>query len=115
MAVLISPGTCFASQLRPLPPVQLFCSSAYFGIASRHPKSRSVRPLDSFARGISRNHFHVWWGENYTVEQVSNNAEPPYGVKQGDWPLTDEFPVYHPQTEDSGAVPPRPHTPYVNH
>src|SRR3546814_13543991 len=78
MAVLISPGTCFASQLRPLPPVQLFCSSAYFGIASRHPKSRSVRPLDSFARGISRNHFHVWWGENYTVEQVSNNDEPTY-------------------------------------
>src|SRR3546814_16668480 len=68
------------------------------------PKSRSVRPLDSFARGISRNHFHVWWGENYTVEQVSNNAEPTYGVKQGDWHLTDEFPVYTTQSEASVSV-----------
>src|SRR3546814_3401955 len=68
------------------------------------PKSRSVRPLDSFARGISRNHFHVWWGENYTVEQVSNNAEPTYGVKQGDWHLTGEFPVYTTQSEASVSV-----------
>src|SRR3546814_19082685 len=103
MAVLISPGTCFASQLRPLPPVQLFCSSAYFGIASRHPKSRSVRPLDSFARGISRNHFHVWWGENYTVEQLSNHAAQTYGVKQGDWHLTDEIPVSTTPRESPGS------------
>src|SRR3546814_4810959 len=68
------------------------------------PKSRSVRPLGSFARGISRNHCHVWGVENYTVEQVSNDAEPNYGVKQGDWHLTDEFPVYTTQSEASVSV-----------
>src|SRR3546814_1231767 len=45
----------------------------------------------NFMPDVSRNHFHVWWGENYTVEQVSNNAEPTYGVEQGDW---------HPRSEE---------------
>lgn len=58
----------------------------------------------NFMPDVSRNHFHVWWGENYTVEQVSNNAEPTYGVEQGDWHPTDEFPTYTTQSEASVSV-----------
>lgn len=43
---------------------------------------------------MSKNHIHVWWGENFTVQQVSNNAEPTYGVTQGDWHPTADYPAY---------------------
>lgn len=55
----------------------------------------------NFQPDMSKNHFHVWWGELYTVEQVSNNAEPTYDVKQGDWHPTDEFPTYTTQSAAS--------------
>lgn len=58
----------------------------------------------NFTPDMSKNHFHVWWGELYTVEQVSNNAEPAYGVKQGDWHPTDEFPTYVTQSAASVSV-----------
>src|SRR3546814_1180610 len=35
----------------------------------------------NYAPDFSKNHFHVWWGENYSVEQVSNNAETVHHVK----------------------------------
>jgi hypothetical protein len=58
----------------------------------------------NFHPDMSKNHIHVWWGELYTVEQVSNNAEPTYGVKQGDWHPTDEFPTYVTQSAASVTV-----------
>ncbi len=48
----------------------------------------------NFLPDMSKNHIHVWWGENFTVQQVSNNAEPTYGVKQGDWHPTADYPAY---------------------
>jgi hypothetical protein len=48
----------------------------------------------NFLPDMSKNHIHVWWGENFTVRQVSNNAEPTYGVKQGDWHPTADYPNY---------------------
>src|SRR6476469_8164227 len=39
----------------------------------------------NYTPDMSKNHIHVWWGENYTVKQVSNNAEPVYKVKHGEW------------------------------
>lgn len=48
----------------------------------------------NFEPDMSKNHIHVWWGENFTVQQVSNNAEPTYGVEQGDWHPTADFPDY---------------------
>lgn len=48
----------------------------------------------NFVPDLSRNHVHVWWGEKYSVEQVSNNAEPVHAVKQGDWHPTDSYPTY---------------------
>jgi hypothetical protein len=48
----------------------------------------------NFTPDMSKNHIHVWWGDNFTVKQVSNNAETAYGVKQGDWHPTDEYPSY---------------------
>ena len=50
---------------------------------------------------MSKNHMHVWWGDNYDVKQVSNNAETVYGVKQGSWHPTDEYPVYVTKAEAS--------------
>lgn len=48
----------------------------------------------NFLPDMSKNHIHVWWGENFTVRQVSNNAEPTYGVEQGDWHPTADYPNY---------------------
>ncbi len=48
----------------------------------------------NFTPDLSKNHLHVWWGELYTVEQVSDDAEPVHKVTQGDWHLTDDYPAY---------------------
>ncbi len=48
----------------------------------------------NFAPDISKNHFHIWWGELFDVRQVSNNAETVHNVKQGDWHPTDAYPTY---------------------
>ena len=48
----------------------------------------------NFSPDLSKNHIHIWWGEQYTVKQVSRNAEPVHGVKQGKWHLTDDYPTY---------------------
>ena len=58
----------------------------------------------NFAPDMSKNHLHIWWGENYTVEQVSGNAESEYGVEQGDWHPTDEYPEYMTQSAVSLEV-----------
>ena len=42
----------------------------------------------NFAPDVSKNHIHVYW-DRYTAQQVSNDAEPKYKVKQGDWIPTD--------------------------
>ena len=57
----------------------------------------------NFAPDMSKNHIHIWWGENYTVEQVSGNAESEYGVEQGIWHPTDEYPEYMTQADVSLA------------
>lgn len=48
----------------------------------------------NFTPDVSKNHFHVWWGENFTVEQVGRNAEPDHGVAQGRWHRHADHPVY---------------------
>jgi hypothetical protein len=58
----------------------------------------------NFAPDLSKNHIHIWWGDTFTVEQVSNNAETAHGVKQGDWHPTDEYPSYVTQGPVSTAV-----------
>lgn len=58
----------------------------------------------NFTPDVSKNHFHVWWGENFTVEQVGRNAEPVYGVKQGRWHRHDDFPTYVTQGAASTSV-----------
>ncbi|MFN0193385.1 MAG: hypothetical protein ACKVP5_15665 [Aestuariivirga sp.] len=58
----------------------------------------------NFKPDVAKNHVHVWWGENYTVEQVTNNAEPVHKVKQGEWHPTDEYPSYITQSAASVSV-----------
>ena len=58
----------------------------------------------NFTPDVSKNHFHVWWGEKFTVEQVGRNAEPVYGVKQGQWHRHDDYPVYITQGAASTSV-----------
>jgi len=53
---------------------------------------------------MSKNHIHVWWGENWKIEQVTNNAETVYMVKQGEWHPTDEYPNYVTQSAASTTV-----------
>ncbi len=54
----------------------------------------SVTFKSNFTPDVSKNHFHVWWGEKYTVAQVSRNAETVHGVTQGRWHRHDDYPVY---------------------
>lgn len=48
----------------------------------------------NFTPDVSKNHFHVWWAEKFTVEQVGRNAETVHGVTQGRWHRHDDYPVY---------------------
>ena len=43
----------------------------------------------NFTPSMAKNHIHVYW-DKYKAEQVSNDAEPKYGVKQGEWVPTDQ-------------------------
>lgn len=58
----------------------------------------------NFTPDMSRNHVHVWWGENFTIQQVSNNAEPVHKVKQGEWHPTADYPAYVTQSAASTSV-----------
>ena len=53
---------------------------------------------------MSRNHLHIWWGDNFTIQQVSDDAESVHGVQQGDWHPTDIYPVYVTQSGASTSV-----------
>lgn len=58
----------------------------------------------NFTPDVSKNHFHVWWGEQYTVKQVGRNAEPQFKVKQGRWHRHDDYPKYITQGAASTGV-----------
>lgn len=58
----------------------------------------------NFMPEMSKNHVHVWWGENFKVEQVTNNAETVYHVKQGDWHPTADYPTYSTTSAASTTV-----------
>jgi len=58
----------------------------------------------NFTPDVSKNHFHVWWGEKFTVEQVSRNAQTVHGVKQGRWHRHADYPTYITQGAASTSV-----------
>lgn len=58
----------------------------------------------NFSPDVSKNHIHAWWGEIYTVEQVSRNAETVHGVDQGRWHRHDDYPTYVTTEAASTAV-----------
>ena len=47
----------------------------------------------NFKPDVSKNHLHVWWGENYDVKQVGRNAKA-FGVEKGKWHRHDDYPDY---------------------
>jgi hypothetical protein len=58
----------------------------------------------NFTAEVAKNHFHVWWGESFTVEQVGRNAEPVHGVSQGRWHRHADYPTYITQGAASTSV-----------
>ena len=48
----------------------------------------------NFSPDMSKNHIHVWWGDNFTVDQVSNDAETTHHVRQGKWHPMADYPSY---------------------
>lgn len=42
----------------------------------------------------AKNHLHMWWGEQYTSQQVGRNAISEYSVEQGKWHRHDDYPNY---------------------
>jgi hypothetical protein len=47
----------------------------------------------NFMPDVSKNHLHVWWGENFDVKQVGINAKT-FGVEMGKWHRHDDYPNY---------------------
>lgn len=74
-------------------------------IVSAEPKGDELEVTfdANFTPDMSKNHIHIWWGEQFDVKQVSNNAETVHGVKQGSWHPTDDFPSYVTQSAASVA------------
>jgi len=58
----------------------------------------------NYAPDISKNHIHVWWGDNFKVDQVSNDAETVHHVKQGEWHPMADYPAYTTQSAASMKV-----------
>ena len=58
----------------------------------------------NFTPDVSKNHFHVWWGEKYTVKQAGRGAKPVYGVEKGAWHRHDDYPTYVTQGAASTSV-----------
>ena len=58
----------------------------------------------NFSPKVTKNHFHIWWKENFTVKQVGKNAKSTHGVTQGRWHLTDNFPNYVTRASASTGV-----------
>ena len=48
----------------------------------------------NFKPDNAKNHFHMWWGEQYKPEQVGRNAKNEYNVEQGKWHRHDDYPEY---------------------
>jgi hypothetical protein len=49
-------------------------------------------------------HIHVWWGENFTIEQEGLNALSAYGVPKGEWDYTDDYPQHSTHGPSSTAA-----------
>jgi len=58
----------------------------------------------NFTADVAKNHYHVWWGDNFTVQQVGRNAEPVHGVAQGRWHRHADYPTYITQGAASTTV-----------
>ncbi len=71
---------------------------------ARSGEEMEITFISNFTPDVSKNHFHVWWGENFTVQQVGRNAEPVYKVKQGRWHRHDDYPTYITQGAASTKV-----------
>jgi len=53
----------------------------------------SVTFKANFKPDVSKNHLHVWWGEQYDIKQVGRNASA-FGVEKGKWHRHDDYPSY---------------------
>ena len=47
----------------------------------------------NFKPDVTKNHLHVWWGENFDVKQVGRNAKA-FGATKGKWHRHDDYPKY---------------------
>lgn len=47
-----------------------------------------------FTPQLSKNHIHIWWGENWKVTQVTANAMTVYNNPQGVYHPIDDYPGY---------------------
>lgn len=47
----------------------------------------------NFMPDVSKNHLHVWWGEQYNIKQVGRNAKT-FGMEKGKWHRHDDYPNY---------------------
>ena len=69
--------------------------------AGRAPGGEITLALTAnFSPDVSHNHFHIYW-DRFTAQQVSADAQPRFGVTQGDWVPTADNPY---TTADATSV-----------
>lgn len=62
--------------------------------AEKQDAEIAVKLEANFTPDNARNHLHMWWGEQFTVQQVGRNAMSEHSVEQGKWHRHDDYPLY---------------------
>jgi hypothetical protein len=86
------------------------CAVKIVGVKKADGGELEVTFEANYTPDMSKNHVHVWWGENYKIEQVTGNAETVYKVKQGEWHPTGDYPTYVTKSAASTSVRGNAHT-----
>jgi len=60
----------------------------------KHDGELKLTLTANFTPNNSKNHFHMWWGEQFSTQQVGRNAKSEYDVEQGKWHRHDDYPIY---------------------
>ena len=102
-AIVIGVGAGFAAAAMPNACPVDGCEVTIVGV-KQSGEELELEFNSNFTPDVSKNHFHVWWGENFKVEQVGRNAQPVFGVKQGRWHRHADYPTYITQGAASTSV-----------
>jgi hypothetical protein len=103
LAVMTAGSTAFAADDPPNACPVDGCAVTIAGVA-KAGEEIELTFASNFTPDVSKNHFHVWWGKKFTIEQAGRGAKPVYGVTKGEWHRHDDYPKYVTQGAASTSV-----------